>query len=164
MYVDFYKRISEPIRRTDHGAALLAALNKLLVLATALTFVGVGAWLAVNQDVRIFRYLAVCAVSFIGASALRSALNRPRPYELYPIDGLISKDTKGKSFPSRHLFSASVIACALLWLNTVAGIIFFVITAVLGAVRIVGGVHFPRDIIAGIALGAICGILGFWVI
>lgn len=164
MYADFYKKISDPIRRTARGAALLSKLNKVLVMATALAFVGIGAWLALHQDPRIFRYLAVCAISFFGASALRSALNRPRPYELHPIDCLIKKDTKGKSFPSRHLFSASVISCALAWLSTPAGIACTIATVILGAIRVVGGVHFPKDIIAGIALGAACGTLGFWVI
>ena len=164
MYTDFYERISAPFRRSERATAALSALNKLLVWATAAAFLGLAAWLALHQDARIIRYLAVCALSFAGATALRSALNRPRPYELYPIEGLIKKDTKGKSFPSRHLFSASVISCALLWVNIPAGEACFAATAILAVIRVVGGVHFPRDVIAGIALGLACGVVGFWAI
>lgn len=164
MYTDFYERISAPFRRSERATAALSVLNKLLVWATAAAFLGLAAWLALHQDARIIRYLAVCALSFAGATALRSALNRPRPYELYPIEGLIKKDTKGKSFPSRHLFSASVISCALLWVNVPAGTACFAATAILAVIRVVGGVHFPRDVIAGIALGLACGVMGFWII
>lgn len=164
MYTDFYERISAPFRRSERATAALSALNKLLVWATAAAFLGLAAWLALHQDARIIRYLAVCSLSFAGATALRSALNRPRPYELYPIEGLIKKDTKGKSFPSRHLFSASVISCALLWVNVPAGAACFAATAILAVIRVVGGVHFPRDVIAGIALGLACGVVGFWII
>lgn len=164
MYTDFYERISAPFRRNRQAAAALSAINKLLVWATAAAFLGLAAWLALHHDVRIIRFLAVCAISFAGATALRSALNRPRPYELYPIDALIKKDTKGKSFPSRHLFSASVISCALLWISAPAGIACFAATAILAAIRVVGGVHFPKDVIAGIALGIACGTIGFWII
>lgn len=164
MYTDFYERISAPFRRSERAIAALSTMNKLLVWATAAAFLGLAAWLAFQHDTRIIRFLTVCAISFAGATALRSALNLPRPYELYPIDGLIRKGTKGKSFPSRHLFSASVISCALLWVNIPAGIICFAATAILAAIRVVGGVHFPRDVIAGIALGLACGFVGFWVI
>ena len=80
MYTDFYERISAPFRRSERATAALSALNKLLVWATAAAFLGLAAWLALHQDARIIRYLAVCALSFAGATALRSALNRPRPY------------------------------------------------------------------------------------
>ena len=30
--------------------------------------------------------------------------------------------------------------------------------------RLVGGLHFPRDVVAGIALGLACGLVGFVII
>ena len=33
----------------------------------------------------------------------------------------------------------------------------------MAAVRVVGGVHYPKDVIAGIAVAVICGIAGFWI-
>ena len=164
MYQDFYKRISRPFRKSEKGPALLAFADKALVALTALGFASIALWLALNADTRLVRYLLVCAISFAMLTALRATLNHPRPYEQYAIDPLIKKDTQGKSFPSRHLFSASVISCAFLWLNPLAGICGFAVTALLGAIRIVGGVHFPKDVAAGIAAGIICGFIGFWLI
>ncbi|MBO4365673.1 MAG: phosphatase PAP2 family protein, partial [Eggerthellaceae bacterium] len=158
MYQEFYERISRPFRAPGARRAI-AAIDKTLVVVVAVTFLGIGVWLALHQDVRVVRYLAVCAVSFAALSALRAKLNRPRPYEAFDIDPLIRKETRGKSFPSRHVFSAAMIACALLWLNTWLGIAGFIATAALGVLRVIEGVHFPRDIVAGALLGIACGIL-----
>ena len=164
MYVDFYEKISKPIRHLGNGASALAWANRVLACAMGAAFGGFALWLAIKLDPRLIRYLLVCALAYIACTLIRDKLDRPRPYELYPIDALIEKDTKGKSFPSRHVFSATIISCALLWLSAPAGIAGFAATAALAAIRVAGGVHFPRDVIAGIALGLACGILGFWVI
>ena len=164
MYEQFYDSISEPFRRKPGGAQALASADKVLVAVVAVTFLGIAAWLALHQDMRVIRYLLVCAVSFFALSALRSKLNWARPYEMFNIDPLIKKDTVGKSFPSRHIFSASVIACALMWLNVWLGIAGFAIMAVIAVIRVIGGVHFPRDVIAGATLGILCGAIGFWLI
>ena len=164
MYPQFYEKISAPLRRRPGASRALAVADKALVAIVATAFVGIGAWLALHQDVRIVRYLIVCAVSFVALSALRAELNWQRPYERYPIDPLIVKETRGKSFPSRHIFSAAVIACALLWLDVRLGVAGFAATVAIALVRVVGGVHFPRDVIAGTALGVLCGLLGFWVL
>ena len=51
---------------------------------------------------------------FLGGSALRAALDRPRPYQQPGFVPLLPKDTLGRSFPSRHALSAGAIAAA--WL------------------------------------------------
>lgn len=163
-YEDFYRKVSGPVRRRPGGARALVLADKALVAIVAATFLGIAAWLAVRQDARVLRYLAVCAVSFAALSALRAALDWPRPYESFDIDPLVHKDTRGKSFPSRHIFSASVIACALLWLNAWLGAAGFAATAAIAVIRVVGGVHFPRDVVAGAAMGILCGVIGFWIV
>lgn len=163
MYTDFYKTISQPFRNSHLASKALPLLSKSLVYATAIAFAGIALWLAVHADIRVVRYLIVCALSFILATMLRKKLNKPRPYQLYNIDPLIAKNTQGKSFPSRHVFSATVISCAFWWLSPVAGIIGFLVVALLAAIRVVGGVHFPKDVIAGIAMGVLCGLVGFWI-
>ena len=90
-----------------------------------------------------------------------SKSNAPRPYELYAIDPLIRKDTHGKSFPGRHVFSACIIACALTWIDVRFGLPAFTACALLAATRIIGWVHFPRDIIAALALGIAIDAIGF---
>lgn len=167
-YPEFYENISRPYRGRPHAIALLNVLDKGLVYFIAAAYIcclAYLAWLALQTgDTRIVRVLAVPAVGFVVCTVLRAALNQPRPYQRYAIDPLIHKDTNGKSMPSRHIFSACIIACALLWMNPVLGIVGFVFCAIVAYCRIAGGVHFPRDVVCAVALALLIGVLGFWVI
>ena len=103
--------------------------------------------------------LVIPAVSFALLTVVRAQINRPRPYEAWPINPLIHKDTKGNSMPSRHVFSSAVIAMAWLAFWPPAGIFFLAVTAAAAVIRVLGGVHDPSDVAAGFAAGVAAGIL-----
>ncbi|WP_241156461.1 MULTISPECIES: phosphatase PAP2 family protein [unclassified Adlercreutzia] len=111
--------------------------------------------------------VAVPSVLFAACSLFRRVVNAPRPYEALPIDPLIKKDTRGKSFPSRHAFSMFTIAAAWMTFQPVVGAALMAAGAFMGGVRVLGGVHYPRDVIAGAASAlvlsaaayALCGLL-----
>ena len=44
------------------------------------------------------------------------------------------------------------------------GAVFFLAGVVLAAVRVLGGVHFPRDVIAGALFAGAAGWAGFWLV
>lgn len=96
----------------------------------------------------------VPAMAFVAVSVFRRIFNAPRPYEVLAIEPLISKDTRGKSFPSRHTFSMFTIACAWWQLEPAVGVALGAAGAAMGAVRVLGGMHFPHDVVAG-ALSAV---------
>ena len=102
-------------------------------------------------------------MSFLLVSVFRNLYNAKRPYELLEIQPLIHKDKKGKSFPSRHVFSVFVIAMTFLWLCPPAGVVFLVVGVLLALCRVIGGVHFPRDVIAGALAGIAAGAC-YWLI
>ena len=107
----------------------------------------------------------VPGISFVLLSIFRSKINAPRPYEMPGAEPpIIKKDAPGKSFPSRHIFSIFVIAVTVFWVWPAGGILVGIAGAVLAWCRVAGGVHFPRDVIAGALIGIGCGVLGFYVI
>ncbi|MBQ3329053.1 MAG: phosphatase PAP2 family protein [Eggerthellaceae bacterium] len=162
-YESWYARVSGPFR----GGAWRAAINgadKALVVLFACAFAVALAVLAIGQDLRALRFALVPAIVFVLVTVLRIAINAPRPYEQFAIDPLVHKDTKGKSMPSRHMASAVVIACALAWLNVGFGVAAFLLCGAIAFTRIVGGVHFPRDIAVAAAIALAIGIVGFFVI
>lgn len=114
-------------------------------------------WIYVYRKSFFLKALLVPAVSFIILSAFRRLINRKRPYESWPIHPLIHKDTKGKSMPSRHLFSSAVIAMVFLYVNPVAGILALILSGADGVIRVIGGVHYPSDVTAGFVCGIIAG-------
>ena len=58
--------------------------------------------------------IIVPLVGFVAVSVFRYIVNRPRPYEKFDMPPVIPKDTHGRSFPSRHVFSAFIIAFTVL--------------------------------------------------
>ena len=94
-------------------------------------------------------------------SLARRALNRPRPYEVYDLPPLLHKETQGKSFPSRHVFSICVIGTSLLYILPPLGAALLVLGALLAVARVVSGVHFVRDVVSGAVSGVLSAVIGF---
>lgn len=94
---------------------------------------------------------------------LKVAYGRPRP-QLWPSDVHVS----GLSFPSGHATAAAALAAVMIvlvwptrwrWLALGAGSVY---AALMGLSRVVLGVHYPTDVIAGdlTALTCVFGTLG----
>ncbi|HAM16844.1 MAG TPA: phosphatase PAP2 family protein [Eggerthellaceae bacterium] len=162
-YAEWYEHISAPFR-SDAARRVVGLLDRGLVALVACGYGGALAWLAVCQDARILRAVLVPLATFLLVTVVRKLLDAPRPYEQFDIDPIIRKDTRGLSLPSRHIASAVIIAFALAWLNPLWGALGFVACAVVAFTRIVGGVHFPRDVAAAAVLSALCGLVGFFVL
>lgn len=145
------------------------ALKALLAVNKGLKYLGYLMYPLLLVLVALFdlpslpKLVVVPLLGFLVVSGFRSAFDAPRPYELLDIDPLIVKSTVGQSMPSRHLFSMTMIAmCWLYWCAPV-GVILLLLCVVMACIRVVGGVHFPRDVLAG-ALGGIILGLSFWII
>ena len=91
---------------------------------------------------------------------IKNIVARTRPYEV--IDGLVSLigQQSDKSFPSGHT-AASFAFVAVLWFMAPkkVSIPLTVLASFIALSRLYLGVHYPTDIIGGIAVGMICGIL-----
>ena len=119
-------------------------------------------WIA-QRGMRL-RAVAVPAVGFLAVTALRAAINAPRPYEALGIPALTPKDTQGKSFPSRHAACAAVIAVTALKAVPPLGGILCVIALLIGLSRVLAGVHFVRDVLCGLLLGGAVGWGGLYLL
>ena len=139
----------------------LAAKGLPLLFAAAYGFT--SALLFLQKDERLFRFLIVPAATLGSCLVLRRMIDAPRPYEVYGFQPLIARDKKGQSCPSNHTTSAVVIALAFLYLSPHGG--WMMLPALLVALsRVVCGVHWPKDVLAGIVLAGLFGFLGLWII
>ena len=98
-------------------------------------------------------------LSFIIISAVRRIVNAPRPADLFPELEFLKSKTSSPAFPSRHTFSASLIAVLVLYFSPIFGGVLLFLSLLLGASRVLLGKHFPRDVICGWLLGAVSGAL-----
>ena len=159
-----YNQMSQPLRERPELLRALTLANKGLTTLGYVVYPLLLVILFATQDPFLMRCFVVPLVGFVTLSLARAAINAPRPYEALDIQPLIKKDTHGKSFPSRHAFSMFMIAfCWLQWCVPV-GVLLLIAGVEMSAVRVMGGVHFPRDVAAGFLFALACAAVGFWLI
>lgn len=161
-YSKFYETITAGIRKRGNGRQLLTAADRLLaavMYAAYPALLVVTAMRGTEVLVTVLSYILVPGISFLLLSIVRSRMNRKRPYEEWEIDPLIHREGMGNSMPSRHVFSAVLISMCILRQNVFPGVIFLILSACIAVVRVLGGVHYPRDVIAGYLIGAAAGSL-----
>lgn len=101
--------------------------------------------------------IAVAGGALLLSEILRTAINRPRPYEKFATESLIKKDKTGKSFPSNHSVCAFVIAMTGFSVSNALGIALIITATLIALTRIFSGVHFISDVAAGVLLGVAAG-------
>ena len=155
-----YQAIFDWFRARPAALRALGYAQKISVLGVYLVY---GAVLAVTlwqRSGQFWRVLAVPAAVFVLGTLLRAAINRPRPYEALNFTPLFPKDTKGQSMPSRHCFSAAAIAAAVWYVLPPLGAVLAVLAVIIAVSRVVTGVHFVSDVLAGLAFGLVFAVTG----
>lgn len=158
-YQRFYHQIAAPFRKSPLALMFLRGLNQLVVWVMYLAYFIILWWAVNNDQPALWRLIIVPGGCFILLSLVRQRLNQPRPYEKFAIDPLINRHKTGDSMPSRHVFSATIIAMCGLKLSISWGIFLLSLAIVSAVTRVIGGVHFPRDVIVGFLCGLAGGIL-----
>lgn len=158
-----YEKISRPFREKERLRQALIFTDSAITVLTYLAYPVLLCALLFQKDARLWRCFSVPFVSFLAVSGLRKLINEQRPYEKWNLPPVIPKEKHGESFPSRHVFSVFVIALAFYYTCLPLGIVLTVFGVLSAAVRVVGGVHYPHDVLAGAAIGILAGTLGFFV-
>ena len=164
-YDQFYARISAPFRKRPALLQALRYTNRSMTFLMPVLYVGLLFYVAIMEPsrMRLLLYVLIPAVSFVVLSVFRSRLNAPRPYETWELQPLLTKETSGRSMPSRHVFSATVISMCLLHQNGLLGAICLFLSALLAVVRVIGGVHYPKDVVVGYGLAILVGLGLFFI-
>ena len=121
-------------------------------------------WLMLARDIRLIRVLLVPAACFLICTVLRPIIGRQRPYDRFdaePVGRFIRG--KGKSMPSRHTASAAAIALAVAYAFPSPAIISLMalLCAVIAALRVLAGQHYPGDVLAALALSSVISLIGY---
>ena len=162
-YQEWYSNLSSKLTSHPTLLFLLLSFNRLMTVAMPLVYLTllVTTYLQLGLGQQVVVYLLVPATGFVILSLFRKKINHPRPYETWDIHPLLDKDSSGQSMPSRHVFSATIISMACLHASLPVGLACLLFSALLGLVRVLGGVHYPKDVLVGYACGLMWGILFF---
>lgn len=162
-YQEWYDHIAGKIENRPIFLRLLRAFNRFMTIVMPMIYLTLLAitYLQEGFGKQVLMYVFIPASGFVILSFLRKKINAPRPYEEWAIKPLLDRDSLGQSMPSRHVFSASIISMACLHASLSVGVILLVLSALLGLVRVLGGVHYPKDVVVGYIYGLVWGVLFF---
>ena len=124
----------------------------------------VGLWLVARPGT-VSRWKGACA-SGLASAAVALTVNqviaqiwfRPRPTDAHPGDAhlLFVSPSADPSFPSDHAAAAFALAFAVFFVSRCAGSLLLVAAGAIGLSRVIVGLHYPSDVLAGLAVGLVC--------
>lgn len=156
-YQEWYNHIAGKIENKPFLLRLLRTFNRFMTVVMPIVYLTllVTTYFQEGFGKQVLIYVFISATGFVILSLLRKKINAPRPYEEWDIKPLLDRDSPGQSMPSRHVFSASIISMACLHASLSVGVILLILSVFLGLVRVLGGVHYPKDVL----VGYICGLV-----
>jgi len=161
-YQEWYDHIAGKIKNNPLFLRLLRVFNRFMTVVMPIVYLTLLTTIYFREGFgkQVLMYVFIPASGFVILSFLRKKINAPRPYEVWEIVPLLDRDSPGQSMPSRHVFSATIISIACLHAISV-GLILLVLSALLGLVRVLGGVHYPKDVLVGYICALVWGLIFF---
>ena len=162
-YQEWYNHIAGKIENKPFLLRLLRTFNRFMTVVMPIVYLTllVTTYFQEGFGKQVLIYVFISATGFVILSLLRKKINAPRPYEEWAIKPLLDRDSPGQSMPSRHVFSASIISMACLHASLSVGVILLILSVFLGLVRVLGGVHYPKDVLVGYICGLVWGVIFF---
>ena len=162
-YQEWYEKRKSSLLRHPQLLQLMRVFNRMMTVLRPLAYLTLLGTNFVSKGVGndLYAYILVPASGFVLLTLVRKWINQPRTYETWEIIPLLDKDSSGNSMPSRHVFSATIISMACFHANLPVGLVLLILSAFLGLVRVLGGVHYLKDVLVGYVCGLLWGILFF---
>ena len=162
-YQEWYDHIAGKIENKPFLLSLLRTFNRFMTVVMPMIYLTLLATTYLQEGLgkQVLIYVFIPASGFVILSFLRKKINAPRPYEEWDIKPLLDRDSPGQSMPSRHVFSATIISMACMHASLPIGMICLTLSAFLGLVRVLGGVHYPKDVVVGYICALVWGVIFF---
>jgi undecaprenyl-diphosphatase len=104
--------------------------------------------------------LLSASLALLANQAIAHLWDRPRPFSAHPAaTHLFAAPSLDASFPSDHAAAAFAIAVAILVFSRLAGAAFLAAATLIAVSRVVVGLHYPSDVLAGAAVGTAAALL-----
>lgn len=157
----FYQNTTKAIRKNRWLYRVVVILSQMLPWFFVFAYLVTLLVLLATWNLKWIFFLIVPAVSVLATTLLRNQLNFPRPFQVYSYTPLVEHKT-GKSFPSRHTTCAFAIGIGCLYLNIGYGVFMMILAVAVAVARVLCGVHFIRDVLAGAGISMLFSFLGYF--
>lgn len=158
--IKMYRRVY----RNPKLVVLLKISGLISVILVALAFAYALFILAFfGEHWRAIELLALAGIPFGAVSIMRRVIDLKRPYEIFLIDELAhlkDRSKSGRSFPSRHVFSAFLIGTLWGMYSSPICAAVILLGVLLAVERVLLGIHFIKDVISGAIIGILSGLIG----
>jgi len=140
-----------------------------------ITFLGDAGWfwivatllliiLPFNRKIGFQSALALIITAIICNLILKPTIMRARPCWIESEIELLVKIPKDYSFPSGHSNASFAVATSIFMRNKKLGIPAIILAAAIALSRLYVFVHWPTDVLAGIAIGVCGGIISYFIV
>jgi undecaprenyl-diphosphatase len=102
---------------------------------------------------KIVHVFFATGVTYLIVSLIKHIVAHPRPFQYITDMKSLFVDGGFDSFPSGHASAFMALGVALWYHHRTAGVFLIISAILIGIARIIGGVHFPIDILVGWLIG-----------
>jgi membrane-associated phospholipid phosphatase len=157
------KDLNDLFARSDRLEDVLVAyaqISEALFLgALVVAFVVVGRAHALAARRAVVAAGLSAGLALAVAQVVARLVDRPRPFVAHHGVHLFAAHAADPGFPSDHATAAFAIAVALLLRARRWGLLALAAATVLSLTRVAMGIHYPSDVLAGAALGALAALV-----
>jgi membrane-associated phospholipid phosphatase len=149
-----------------HGFMEFVAKDGIFLLGLALL---AGWWVGRRSDsprrVALAVWAALAALVAVAlVQPISSAADEQRPFVALPHVLQLMSHANDAGFPSDHATAAGAVAAGLFFVSARLGAVSALWALIVAFSRVYVGVHFPQDVAAGLALGAVVAVIGAFLI
>ncbi len=155
---DLFTRINDVAASTPwlHAPMTAYASYGLLLFAALL---GVGWWIARGRGDRTMATAVLAPIAAVVAITVQQPLitwaGHPRPFVVHPDALVLVSRSADASFPSDHACVAGAVTMALFVIDRRLGAVSGAAALLMAFSRVYVGAHWPADVLAGLAFGAL---------
>ena len=123
--------------------------------------------LIINPSQGVMPVLHMATAGLLGTLLykwLKGKTLRPRPYEVHQDVWLTGKPLDKFSFPSGHTLHAVIFSLVAITYYPQLSLVLIPFTVMIGLSRVVLGLHYPSDVLAGAGIGALIAWLSFLIV
>lgn len=119
-----------------------------------LFLIGLRSW-----RITLLKGIYALCIAYVANALIALAWYRERPFR--DLDGTVLLDTSTlfDSFPSDHAALSASVAIIILFASRARGSIAVILALCIAAGRVLAGVHYPSDVVAGIGVGIFAALL-----